>query len=65
MFEINDKVKGIISGKFLGAVELVSKDGQNVWIRAPDGCLISMSPLMIAKIPIMTESGTARVWVGS
>ena len=65
MFKNGDKVKGIFSGKYLGEIEIVSKDGENVWIRAPDGSLTSMSPLLIAEVPDLTDAGIARVWVGS
>ena len=65
MFKPNDKVTGVISGKYLGVVEFVSKDGKDIWVRGPDRCLIAMAPIMLSRVPEMVDKHTGRVWVGS
>lgn len=55
-----DKVKGSISGRYLGTVIKAWKD--DVILRGPDGAEITMSKSLLEVVPVRI-GGISRVWV--
>ncbi len=60
-FKKGDRVRGAISGIYLG--EVIQSRGNEVIVREPDGLCILIGRVMIDVIPPAIETGQARVWV--
>ena len=62
LFSPGDRVRGAITGKYLGVVERSFRN--YITIRYPSGELVELPEVMIQKIPDRVDEGTnmMRVW---
>ncbi|MEN6394954.1 MAG: hypothetical protein ABFC78_00525 [Methanoregula sp.] len=57
-----DHIRGIVSGKYLGEIVLMT-DTQVIY-RRPSGKVYTIGRLMVELVPnVEQETGTTRVWV--
>ena len=56
-----DKVRGTITGKFLGMVERIF--GTQVTIRGPTGAILTLGAVLVEPVPALVDGETERVWV--
>jgi hypothetical protein len=56
-----DRVRGVISGIYLG--EVVSVDTNEVIVKETGGSCVRLGKLLIDLIPSVNESGQSRIWV--